>query len=102
MATEGFEVAADGTVRITGPLTFDTVEEVRAAARAALGPDRWREQALTFDLAAVGRADSAGLALLVDWRRIAHREGGRVHFRGTPRSLRAIAGLSGVEGYLFE
>ena len=102
MASEAFEIAGDGTVRISGPLTFDTVEEVRAAARAALGPDRWRGKAITFDLGAVGPADSAGLALLVDWRRTAHREGGRIHFRGTPPALRAIAGLCGVKGHLFE
>ena len=102
MASEVFEIAGDGTVRISGPLTFDTVEEVRAAARAALAPDRWRGETITFDLGAVGAADSAGLALLVDWRRTAHREGGRIHFRGTPPALRAIAGLSGVKGHLFE
>ena len=102
MTSEAFRIAGDGTVRISGPLTFDTVEAVRAAARAALQPERWRGNAITFDLGAVGPADSAGLALLVDWRRTAHREGGRIHFRGTPPALRAIAALSGVEDHLFE
>jgi phospholipid transport system transporter-binding protein len=102
MATEGFGMDGEGTVRVSGPLTFDTVENVRAAARAGMGPERWREESLTFDLGGVDAADSAGLALLVDWRRTAHREGGRIHFRGTPPALRAIAGLSGVKGHLFE
>ena len=101
MATEAFDIAGDGTVRVSGPLTFDTVEAVRAASRAGMGPDRWRGEALTFDLGGVGRADSAGLALLVAWQRTAHREGGRIHFRGTPPALRAIAGLCGVDGELF-
>ena len=101
MATEAFDIAGDGTVRVSGPLTFDTVEAVRAAARAGMGPDRWRDGALTFDLGGVGRADSAGLALLVAWQRTAHGEGGRIHFRGTPPALRAIAGLCGVDGELF-
>ena len=101
MASEAFDVAGDGTVRISGPLTFDTVEEVRAAARAGLGPDRWREPALAFDLGGVGPADSAGLALLVEWQRSARREGGRIHFRRTPSALRAIARLCGVDRHLF-
>ena len=102
MAAEAFAVAADGAVRVSGPLTFDTVEAVRAAAaRAGLAPARWREDGLTFDLAGVGPADSAGLALLVAWQRAARRAGGRIHFRGTPPALRAIAGLCGVDGDLF-
>ena len=102
MAAEALAVAADGVVRVSGPLTFDTVEAVRrAAARAGAGPDRGREEALTFDLAGVGPADSAGLALLVSWQRAARRAGGRIHFRGTPPALRAIAGLCGVDGDLF-
>ena len=100
MAAEALAVAADGAVRVSGPLTFDTVEAVRgAAARAGVGPGR--EEALTFDLAGVGPADSAGLALLVSWQRAARRAGGRIHFRGTPPALRAIAGLCGVDGDLF-
>ena len=101
MATERLRIDGDGTVRVSGALTFDTVEEVRAAARARMGPERWREESLTFDLGGVGEADSAGLALLVAWQRTARREGGRIHFRGTPPALRAVAGLSGVDGDLF-
>ena len=101
MAAEVFGVAGDGTVRVSGPLTFDTVEAVRAAARTGMGPERWREGTLTFDLGGVGPADSAGLALLVAWQRAALRAGGRIHFRGTPPALRAVAGLCGVDGDLF-
>ena len=101
MAAEALETAADGTVRISGPLTFDTVEEVRAAAREALATLRRPGDTVTFDLGAVEQADSAGLALLVGWRRAAERAGGRIHFRGAPSALRAIAGLCGVEHHLF-
>ena len=101
-ASSALHIASDGTVRISGPLTFDTVEEVKAAARTAMGPARWHAEPITFDLGAVGPADSAGLALLVEWRRAAHRGGGRIHFRETPSALRAIASLCGVDGHLFE
>lgn len=101
MATDRFGIDGDGTVRVAGPLTFDTVEEVRAAARAGMGPERWRERSLTFDLGGIEAADSAGLALLVAWQRTARREGGWIHFRDTPAALRAVAGLCGVDGDLF-
>ena len=102
MTSDRFDIAGDGTIRVSGPLTFDTVEAVRAAARAEMGPARWREESLTFDLGGIEAADSAGLALLVGWQRTARRAGGRIHFRGTPAALKAIAGLSGVDGDLFE
>ena len=102
MAAEPVRVEPDGALRLSGPLTFDTVPAVDAAVDAALGADGWRRPALTFDLSAAAPADSAGLALLVRWRRTAHRSGGHVRFRGVPAPLRAIAGLCGVEDHLFE
>lgn len=101
MAADPVRFDPDGVLRLSGPLTFDTAPEVGAAVGAALGTDGWREPALTFDLSAAGHADSAGLALLVQWRRAAHRAGGRIRFRGVPHTLRAIAGLCGVEDHLF-
>ena len=101
MASEAVAVAGDGTVRVSGRLTFETVEEVRAVVRSAVGPERWGGATLTFDLGSVEHADSAGLALLVAWRRAAHRAGGRIHFRCTPPALRSIAGLCGVDRHLF-
>ena len=101
MASDAIEIAADGTVRVSGRLTFETVESVRAAARAAFLPDGRQGSTLTFDLGSVDHADSAGLALLVEWRRAAYRQGGRIHFRAAPPALRAIASVCGVDGHLF-
>ena len=98
---EAIERAADGAVRVSGPLTFETVEEVRAAARAVLAPLPRRGESVIIDLGSVKHADSAGLALLAGWWRAARREGGRIHFRGAPSALRSIAGLCGVERHLF-
>ena len=103
MATEPFAVtvAGDGTLRVSGRLTFDTVEAVRAAVRAAQASPRGGGEIVTFDLDAVEQADSAGLALLVEWQRTARRERGRIHFRGASPALRAIAGMCGVADHLF-
>ena len=101
MRLEPVRLDGDGVLRLSGPLDFDTAPAVDAAVGAALGADGWR-RALTFDLSEAGHADSAGLALLVRWRRAAHRAGGHVRFRGVPAPLRAIAGLCGAEDHLFE
>ncbi|HEY8553493.1 MAG TPA: STAS domain-containing protein, partial [Burkholderiales bacterium] len=54
----------DGVLAVAGDLTFETVPEIYAESRA------WFERAngrVTVDLAEVERADSAGLALLLEW-----------------------------------
>ena len=100
MRTEPIERTADGVVRILGPLTFDTVEAVRAAVGGEFAP-HGGDGPVILDLAAVEPADSAGLALVVEWHRAARRAGRRIHFRSVPGGLRAIAGLCGVDRHLF-
>lgn len=101
MSVEAVSVAADGTVRLAGALTFDTAMPVLKALAAALGDGGRGAGPATFDLGAVTETDSAGLALLVHWRREAERAGGEVRFRGAPAPLRSVARLSGVEALLF-
>ena len=48
----------------------------------------------TIDLSAIGRADSAAIALLVEWRRRARLDGRTLRFRGLPQSLRDLLELS--------
>ncbi len=101
MSADAVRVAADGTVRLAGALTFDTAMPVSRALAAALGSGGWRAGPTAFDLGAVTETDSAGLALLVHWRREAERAGGEVRFEGAPAPLRSVARLSGVEALLF-
>lgn len=82
--------------RLEGDLTFATVPALLGCGRelcAAQGT-----QLLHLD--GVGRADSAALALLIEWRRLALREGFRLEFHGMPGSLRALVELSGLERLL--
>ncbi|HED12067.1 MAG TPA: anti-sigma factor antagonist [Gammaproteobacteria bacterium] len=46
---------------------------------------------VTVNLSKVVRADSAGLALLIDWLRIARRRGFTLHFEQLPEQLMQIA-----------
>lgn len=81
---------------VSGELTFATV------------PAAWREtqhlfasgQSLHFDLAEVGRADSAGIALLIEWLRLARRNGARVSYEHIPPQILAIARVTGLEALL--
>ena len=47
-----------------------------------------------IDLAGVTRSDSAGLALLVEWLRLAKTRNIRLHFHNLPSQLRDIARVS--------
>ncbi len=82
------------TVYVTGELTFATV--------AALHRPPWPAgtTSLTVDLGGVTRADSAGLALLLEWARAARRQGREIRFRRTPAQLRSLAHVTGVDEIL--
>jgi len=86
----------EGTLRLEGELSFATV--------AAL----WRETPfpppgegpLVVDLEGVVRADSAGLALLVEWMRAARRAGRPLRYRAIPPQMLAIARVSSLDQVL--
>ena len=50
-----------------------------------------------IDLGEVAQADSAALALLVEWRKFAARQGLRLELRSVPAQLRALAAAAGLE-----
>lgn len=86
-------VDEDGTWRIAGELDAGSAAALYRRTREVLadGP------AVTLDLSGVGAASSAGVALLLEWQRQAHRRGVHLAVTGLPESVRRIARLSGVE-----
>jgi phospholipid transport system transporter-binding protein len=56
--------------------------------------------AVSVDLGGVTQVDSATLALLLEWRRLAARRGNAVTYTGLPGRLVALARLSGVAGLI--
>lgn len=78
--------------RVTGVLTFATVPDLDKAGAGL----PWSAGCLAIDLAGVTHADSAGLALLVEWTRRARAAGGDIRFEGVPGQLRAAAAVSGL------
>lgn len=57
---------------------------------------------IRIDLGGVGTADSAVLAMLVEWAAWARRHERSLEFRAVPERLRALAALSDVDHWLFE
>lgn len=82
--------AADGRLRVSGPLTLATAAALAAAA------DPYLDGELVVDLAAVTDVDSAALSLLFEWRRRAQQRQCRLSFSNLPQSLVSLAGLYGV------
>ncbi len=89
---------ADGALlRVSGDLTFATVTALLAQSRPLFGGGN---EPLLLDLGSVGRVDSAGLALLFEWQRLAASHDRPLAFQEIPAQLLAIARASGVESLL--
>jgi len=86
----------EGRFALAGDLVFENVARVLAAGDAAFaGRPR-----VEVDLADVGRVDSAGLALLLEWAVAARAAGGAVSYRNLPPGAVALAGISDVSELL--
>jgi phospholipid transport system transporter-binding protein len=80
---------------VEGRATHDSVPALLAEGRPHLVSG-----VSTVDLAGLTEADSSALALMLEWTRVAGREGGRVRFCNVPSGLRSLAELYGVAGLL--
>jgi phospholipid transport system transporter-binding protein len=85
-----------GRARVEGALDFDSVGPLLAAGDAMLEPDG----RLLIDLAAVGSANSAGLALLLEWVDLARSRDTDLSYLNLPDPLRRIAAISNIEPLL--
>jgi len=86
----------EGRYRIAGDLVF-------ATAKAALkdsSPKFAAERELAIDLSAVKSADSAGLALLIEWYAQAARANKSIRFSAAPAQLVALAKISDIDTLL--
>ena len=84
------ETAGDAVFVINGNLNFANAEAVLAQGSVLFtaGKD------VTLNLAHVAQADSAGLAILLEWQDIALQQGIRLIIQNTPSSLLDLACLS--------
>lgn len=82
-----------GRFRISGVLDASTAREMleQSEARFAQFKD------LDVDLGGVGESDSAGLALLIEWLRMARQSQKAIRFANVPAQIEALARISEVE-----
>lgn len=88
--------AGNGQVKISGDLTFETVSGLRERGAEVLQGDA----DVTLDLNEVTRADSAGLALMVEWLKQAKRKDASLQVVNMPDQMLAIARMSKLDSIL--
>ena len=88
--------AEDGRVEIAGDLTFETVAGLRQRGAEVLRGDG----DVTLDLNAVTRADSAGLALMVEWLKQTRGKDAGLRVVNMPEQMAAIARMSKLDRVL--
>ncbi|MGA7799783.1 MAG: STAS domain-containing protein [Gammaproteobacteria bacterium] len=96
MTAGSIESGEDGRLYLRGEVTFSTVPDIWGRSRALF--DTGAE--MVVDLRDVERADSAGLALLVEWMRTARRRQTAVRFVNMPAQMLAIARVSSLDQIL--
>jgi ABC-type transporter Mla MlaB component len=85
-----FEATDDGTVHLSGELTFESVPQLYREMERRLpsaGP------VTTIELSRVTIADSAVLALLLEWQSRQRQRGRELTMRGAPSNLLRLAEL---------
>jgi len=94
-----FEISQEdsGRFRLEGELSFVSV---LAAMKKTAGYFASPVDKMVFDLAGITKADSAGLALLLEWLRLAGQGGVDLHYVNLPGQLLAMAHVAGVDDIL--
>lgn len=87
-----------GNFELLGELSFASVgRALKKTTRLFSGSSH-----TIFDLSGVVRADSAGIALLLEWQRRAQEAGVRLEYSHPPAQLLAIARVAGVDGIFLD
>lgn len=85
-----------GQFRLSGDLDFASVEPLVGEGERLFAA----HQAVSIDMAGVGQANSAGLALVLEWLDQAQRRGQRLELVHLPESLARIAAITNLTGLL--
>jgi phospholipid transport system transporter-binding protein len=80
---------------VSGPMTMHSVADLLEASTSLAMP-----RAGVVDLERVDRVDSAGVSVLLAWKRRAAVEGTSLQFASVPQSMMSLALLYGVEDML--
>jgi phospholipid transport system transporter-binding protein len=87
---------ADGRLAASGRLGYVTAGRALPAGLDLIP----KGATCTIDLSKVTEADSAGLAVLVEWMATAKSRGTVIHYQGIPAQILAVARISELESLL--
>ena len=96
MTDFAFRDLGDGRFELSGAMSFETADRILRESAAVLG----RYEEVQIDFSGVTDADSAGLALLIEWKSWGARRNLNVRFDALPRSIEAMAKMTDVEHLL--
>jgi phospholipid transport system transporter-binding protein len=86
-------LTADGVFKLTGDLTFASINK----KTVGLCDFTKIHGTIIMDFSAVNHADSAGLALLIEWLKLAQASQRTLQFNHIPPQLLTLAQLSGFD-----
>ncbi len=96
MSNVEFTSLGDGRFVVGGSLEIETAADAYAESMIKFNPF----SELEIDLSGVVRADSAGLALMLEWVHWAKNTAREIRFRNIPDQILSIARISEVEDIL--
>jgi phospholipid transport system transporter-binding protein len=90
------EPRGEGRFLLGGALAFETVSDWLQRSSELFGPG----QSLRLDLSGITRADSAGLALLLEWLRRARQAGTALTLENVPAQMRSLIEVADLDQVL--
>ncbi len=96
MTMASLDISNGNQINLTGVLDFNSVPEVHQRGKQLLQEGR----DLIVNLAGVSYSDSAGLALLADWIRLANKYNRVVAYANMPEQMMSIAQVTGIDKFL--
>ncbi len=92
MSENGFASRGEGVFAMSGRLTFQTVPRFQEQA----GPLLQGMQPVTIDMQGVTLADSAGLALMIEWLQSARTARRQLVFTNLPEQMSDLIRVNGL------
>ena len=94
MSENGLASRGGGTFEMSGQLTFQTVPQFETHAGSLLQGDA---PSVTIDMRGVTLADSAGLALMIEWLQRARAAKREIVFTNIPEQVSHLIRVNGLE-----
>ena len=85
----------ENRVKLTGQLDFDSVADL--LNKPIIDFHRAENKLIEVDLSQISRFNSASLALLIEWMKLAGQKGLQIEYHSAPEQLMKIAQAYGVK-----